>query len=133
MDLQKKPLYALRDLARRLGISAPTALNKQDLIKQINTYKERLENQLDTDKPSNLGRPLLNSCYIAIKKDEKGKIIFYDATQPFTEKVVPDTPRIIIKKRPDAIRDAETRNTLREIKELMNRFSLAIDKVLERE
>ena len=133
MDLQKKPLYALRDLARRLGIAAPTALNKQDLISQIYNYKERLENQVETDKPSNLGRPLLNSCYIAIKKDENGKIIFYDAAQPFTEKVVPDQPRIIVKKRPDAIKDAETRNALRQIKGLMNTFSLAIDKVLERD
>ena len=133
MDLQKKPIYALRDLARRLGVPSPTMLKKHELIEQIYVYRDRAEKNAEGQKPSNFGRPLLNNCYIAIKKDENGKIILYDAEQPLSEQVVPNEPRIIIKKRPAAITDSATRKTLTDVKVLVDSLSVAIDRVLERD
>ncbi|MBP5466724.1 MAG: Rho termination factor N-terminal domain-containing protein [Clostridia bacterium] len=135
MDLQEKPLYALRDLARRLGVPAPTALKKDELIKEINVYKEQAEKNFQNSdgNPARMGRPILNNYYIAIKRDENGKIIFYDAEQPLTEKIVPDEPKIIIKKRPAAITDSTTRKTLTDVKSLLEKICFALDKVLERD
>ena len=135
MDLQGKPLYALRDLARRLGVPAPTAFTKKELIEQIYSYKEQAEKNFKNKdgNPARLGRPILNNYYIGIKRDDDGKITFYDAEQPLTEKIVPDEPKIIVKKPPAAIKDWRTRKTLTDVKALLERLCVALDKVLERD
>ncbi|MBQ9486056.1 MAG: Rho termination factor N-terminal domain-containing protein [Clostridia bacterium] len=78
MDLNKKPLYVLRNLAERLDIPSATSYTKDDLIQKINKRKTEIENGEPVSKKSNFGRPKLNPCFIGIKKDENGKLIFYD-------------------------------------------------------
>lgn len=131
MDLNEKPLYALRDLARRLGISRPTEPNKAELIELIEERKKYLEEYKTTATVSRLGRPLLDNSYIAIKTDENGKITFYDTKEPQPINYAEKEKTVI--RRPLAIKDEETRKSLKEIKKLMQKFCLAIDKVLERE
>lgn len=133
MNLHDKPLYALRDLATRLNIPSPTSHNKDELIALIENRKAEIENNENISAKSNLGRPRLNHCYIGIRTDDSGKLEFYDAAQPITEKVVPDEPRVIIQKRPAAIKDEATRKALLQIKDLVQNFYIALDKVLERE
>lgn len=133
MDLYEKPFYAVRDLATRLGIPAPTSYNKDKLIDLIEKRKVEIENNEKTPERSNLGRPRLNHTYIGIRKDENGKLAFYDAAQPVTEKVVPDEPKVIIQKRPAAIKDEPTRKALMQVKDLVQSLYIALDKVLERD
>lgn len=131
MNLYEKPLYALRDLARRLGVSSPTVYKKTELIKLIEERKQELENNKSVNKMNRLGRPLLNNSYIAIRTNDDGTISFYDTEEPQSEKFAEQEQ--VAKKLPPPIKDAKTRNTLIEVKEVMYKFILAIDKVLERE
>ena len=138
MNLHDKPLYAVRDLAKRLGIAAPTKPKKDELIALIEERKKELESCKPTQQSNRLGKPLLgrprlNNSYIAIKTDFDGKITFYDAEQPESENFADNEPRVIIKKYPPAIKDAETRKTLADVKSLLQSLWLAIDKVLDRE
>lgn len=133
MDLHEKPLYALRDLATRLGVASPTSHTKDELIALIENRKAEIENNENVHSKNNLGRPRLNHTYIGIRKDENGKLEFYDAVQPLTEKVVPDEPRIIIQKRPAAIKDESTRKALMQVKDIVQSLYIALDKVLERD
>lgn len=123
MNLHEKPLYALRDLATRLGVPSPTSHNKDELIALIENRKAEIENNENIPAKNNRGRPRLNNTYIAIKKDESGRLEFYDAEEP----------RVIIKKRPAAIKDESTRKALMQVKDIVQSLYIALDKVLERD
>lgn len=133
MDLHEKPLYALRDLATRLNISSPTSHNKDELIALIENRKTEIENNRDIPAKSNLGRPRFKSTYIAIRQTDNGRLEFYDAEQPLTEKVVPEEPRVTIQKRPAAVTDEKARRALTKVKDLAESLCIAIDKALEKE
>ncbi|MBR0188934.1 MAG: hypothetical protein IJQ23_00950, partial [Clostridia bacterium] len=109
MNLHEKPLYALRALATRLGVASPTSHNKDELISLIENRKAEIENNENIPSKSNLGRPRLTHCYIAIKTDDCGKLEFYDAEEP----------QVIIQKRPAAVKDEPTRKALMQVKDLV--------------
>ena len=123
MNLHEKPLYALRDLATRLGVPSPTAHNKDKLIALIEYRKSQIENIEKAPDKSNMGRPRLNHCYIGIRTDDSGKLEFYDTEEP----------QVIIQKRPAAVKDEPTRKALMQVKDIVQSLYIALDKVLERE
>lgn len=135
MNLKEKPLYALRDLAARLGVLSPTKYTKPELIEAIYERKTQIENHTATPQFNNLGRPKLDNRFIAIKKHEDGTISFYETIQPQTADIRKELKKeeILIVKRPSAIKDNAERKKLTRIKELMQDFCFAIEKVLERE
>ena len=131
MDLTKKPLYALRDLAARMGIHAPTGLVKADLIAQIEECKTQMENGFVPCDYSNLGRPRLNPCFIDFKQDENGKITFYEIENQYpyeNTKTQPDSAPV---PRQPIIKDENTRQKLLDALDLLQTLSFAINKVLE--
>ena len=70
MELKNKPLYALRDLASRLGVKAPTACTKTELIAKIEKQKTDIEEHKVKPLLFARGRPRLSNRYIEIKEDE---------------------------------------------------------------
>ena len=123
MDLNEKPLYALRDLATRLNIASPTSHSKADLIALIEKRKIEIENNETIAPKSKQGRLRLDNTYIEIKRNDDGKIEFYEATEP----------KVIIKKYPASIKDEKTRQALLQVKDIVQSLYIALDKVLERD
>lgn len=134
MDLNSKPLYALRDLATRLGVRAPTACTKTVLIQKIEERKKQLEDHAATSELNNLGRPRLNNCYIEIQEDENGKITFIDSDKPTTDGKYYDIDyyEILQAKLPPVIEDENTRKQLEKAKEILDLLSFAIKTCLEK-
>ena len=130
MDLQKKPLYSLRDLASRLGVKAPTACTKTELIAKIEERKTEIEENKAKPIHFTLGRPRLNNSYIEVKTEENGKITFYESKPQ--EKNYDATKEIIKIILPPAIEDEESRKKLKKAKEILDTLSFAITTVLER-
>ena len=85
MDLSKQSLNSLRDLAHRLGINSPTSCQKADLLAKIEKRKFEIENNIPALNNSRKGRPNKRNVYIAIKTDDNGKLVFYEAPAPETE------------------------------------------------
>ena len=134
MDLRDKPLYALRDLATRLGVKAPTVYTKTVLLQKIDERKTEIEEHKPTPKFNNLGRPRLNNCHIGINEDENGKITFYESETPLTEnKNYEVKPEDVIKVvSPPAVEDEPSREKLEKAKEILDLLSFAIQTVLDR-
>lgn len=136
MELKNKPLYALRDLASRLGVKAPTACTKTELIAKIEKQKTDIEEHKVKPLLFARGRPRLSNRYIEIKEDEDGKITFYESetAMPQERKYYDVQPVIEVLQAtyPPAIEDEETRQKLQKAKEILDLLSLAITKVLER-
>lgn len=133
MDLTNKPLYALRDLAARLGVRAPTACTKSELLMLIEQRKKDIEENCALPNLYTRGRPRLNNCYIGIKKEDDGKLSFYESDNPPPANeyydAKPQNVNITLK---PLIEDKEIRNKLQNVKDLMDSLSLAITTVLER-
>ena len=81
MDFTKQPLYALRDLAVRLNIKAPTACTKTELIAKIEERKTEIEENRAQPNFYTRGRPRKNT-YIGIRIKQDGKLDFFETQRP---------------------------------------------------
>lgn len=137
MDLQKQPLYALRDLAARLDIKAPTACTKPELLRKIEERKIEIEEKRAAPNFNTRGRPRLNNAYIGIRIDENGKLDFFEKNQtPLFDDISGKLkelfkPQIVTAKRPPAIEDEKTRENLEKVKTFLDDLSFAIKTILE--
>ena len=132
MDLEHKPLYALRDLAARLGVDSPTVWTKTTLLQKIAERKAEIEENRAKPKFNNLGRPRLNTCYIAIKKENDGTLTFYENTTPpsaYEYCGVKQEPVIQIIK--PVIEDDLSREKLEKAREILGILLFAINNVLD--
>ena len=85
MDLSKYSLTSLRDLAHRLEVKSPTSCQKAELLAKIENRKTEIENNIPALNNSRKGRPNKRNVYIAIKTDDNGKLVFYEAPAPEAE------------------------------------------------
>lgn len=137
MDFTKQPLYALRDLAVRLDIKAPTACTKTELIRKIEERKIEIEENRALPNFNNRGRPRKNT-YIGVKIDKDGKLDFFEARQPllyddFSNEIKNlITPQASATPYPPVIEDEESREKLKKAQEILSLLSFAIITVLER-
>lgn len=136
MDLKKQPLYALRDLATRLEIKAPTACTKTELVAKIEERKIEIEENRATSNFNTRGRPRKNT-YIGIKIDKDGKLDFFEARpllyDDFSSEIKKRIePQVLEAKRPPVIEDEEDREKLKKAQDVLNLLSFAITTVLER-
>lgn len=128
MDLTKKPLYALRSLAHRIGVQAGTKYTKTELVKKIEERRLEMENGKTYYVNNNLGRPRITPCYIDWVQKEDGKIEFVELKEsniPPAPEPEPEPP-----KRP-IIDDPIIREKLYEASEILRTLYVAIDELLE--
>ena len=78
MDLTKKSLQSLRDLALRMGIGAATVYKKQQLIEKIEERRIELEKGSAKTVLNHAGRPRLDNGYIRLVKKADGSLVFCD-------------------------------------------------------
>lgn len=149
MDLSKQSLYALRDLAARLGVKAPTACTKTELIVKIEKRKKEMEENAVNNYFINRGRPRKSNDYIGIRQDKSGKIEFFvmdkhllydDLSEEVAhlsekeriEQQVQERVREILEQhRQPVIEDEESRQFLVKAKALLIKLLNAIDKALD--
>ena len=136
MDLKKQPLYALRDLAVRLDIKAPTACTKTELIAKIEERKIEIEENRASPNFKNRGRPRKNT-YIGVKIDKDGKLDLFEARQPllyddFSSEISKLINPQAATPYPPVIEDEESREKLKKAQDILSLLSFAIITVLER-
>ena len=128
MNLSEKPLYALRDLAKRLNVPSATTYTKEALIRTINKRKIEIEEGVKVPAVSGLGRPSLKPCFIGIQKDENGKITFYDTEIAQFDNFV---PQLVVKERGKQDKKQKKSKTtikkLEETKKMLESIVEAID------
>ena len=126
MNLNEKPFYALRDLGKRLGVPSATKYKKGVLIKKIYERVDEIENGVAVPPKSTKGRPKLKSCFIGVKRDENGKVVFFEAATPeeanMTSDVKPE--ETILKNKKE--RESEIKR-LEEAKKVFESMIAAID------
>ena len=125
MDLTKKPLYALRSLAHRIGVHAGTAYTKTELIKKIEERRLEMENGKMDFIDNGLGRPRITPCYIDWEQKEDGKIVFTE----LKEANIPQAPEPIPPK--PVIENPIIRKKLEEASEILRTLWVAIGELLE--
>ena len=126
MNLNEKPLYALRDLGTRLGVPSATKYKKGVLIKKIYERVDEIEKGVPAQPRSLHGRPNLKPCFIGIDKDENGKIVFFDTSEPKPENEASDVipEETILKNKRE--RESEIKR-LEETKKVLKGMIAAID------
>ena len=126
MNLNEKPLYALRELGEKLNVPGATKLLKHVLIEKIYERAHEIENGVAVPPKSTKGRPKLKSCFIGVKRDENGKVVFFDTSEPEQEKTASDiiTEETILKNKRE--RESEIKR-LEETKKVLKGMIAAID------
>ena len=112
MNLNEKPLYALRNLGLRLGLPSITKYKKNELIKKIMDRVKEIEKGIPIPPKSTRGRPTLKSCYIKVDTDENGKIVFSETIAPEIEKesISDKLPKPEVKSKKEKERSIRTLN-----------------------
>ncbi|MBQ9485304.1 MAG: hypothetical protein IJU83_00535 [Clostridia bacterium] len=116
--LKNKPTYVLRDLARKMGVAAPTDCPKNKLIELIYQRKEEIEKGEKPPVVSKKGRPYLENSYIDFKRGANGEIVFVDT--------VPQTDVAVF----PVVKEPKDRKRLKEIRDMLVKITAAIDYLL---
>ena len=125
MDLTKKPLYALRSLAHRMGVHAATQYTKTELVEKIEERRLEMENGKMDYIDNGLGRPRITPCYIDWEQKEDGRIVFKE----LKESNIPLPPEPVQPK--PVIENPIIRKKLEEASEILRTLYVAIGELLE--
>ena len=126
MNLNEKPLYALRELGEKLNVPGATKLLKHVLIEKIYERAHEIENGVAVPPKSSKGRPKLKSCFIGVKRDENGKVVFFEAATPEEANMLSDVKPEETAAKSKKEREQEIKR-LEESKKIFNSIIAAID------